>query len=229
MLGLFREWRNLSDITHLFLLGDIFDLWIADYPYFINKYSQIIEELQRLHSMGVMIHYFEGNHDLYLKHYFANRLGFLVHEESVEIYLDNVKLRLEHGDQMDPTDRGYIFLRWLLRTPFMKFLAPRLPERWIIALGERMSRLSRVYTSEYKSISQERSLDVIRKHAVMTHSRNPFDVLICGHVHTVDDFQWNTVSGKVARVINLGAWFDSARVLSFNGKEWTFNDLGECK
>ena len=98
-----------EECTHLFLLGDIFDLWIAHHSYFVDRFRPVIEQLQRLQSVGIELHYFEGNHDLYLKDYWQNQLGIVVHSGPCYLTLDGLVFRLEHGDQMDPDDKGYIF------------------------------------------------------------------------------------------------------------------------
>jgi len=79
---LFLEFLNgLSyddGIRHLCLLGDIFDLWVADHAYFVDRYTEIIDEIRRLLGEGVEVSYFEGNHDLYLRHFWEKALGVTV-------------------------------------------------------------------------------------------------------------------------------------------------------
>ncbi len=206
-------------MTHLFLVGDIFDLWVAGHFYFIEKFKPLIEELRRLHALGVEIHYFEGNHDLYLEHFFARVCGFRVHRQFAYFNLGEMRVRVEHGDEMDPADRGYRFLRWLLRTPLLEWLAPRLPDKFVVWLGQRMSEASRQYTSALKTISLERARDVIRAHALGVWNQfKPFDLLVAGHVHVVEDSEFIPVGqSRAVRVINLGSWFDGARALKIEG------------
>ena len=33
-----RSLSGKSNVTHLFLLGDIFDLWVADHQWFVDRY-----------------------------------------------------------------------------------------------------------------------------------------------------------------------------------------------
>jgi UDP-2,3-diacylglucosamine hydrolase len=218
LLNFFKEITSIDQMTHLFLVGDIFDLWVAGHLYFVEKFKPLIEELRRLHSLGVEIHYFEGNHDLYLEHFYAVHCGFFVHRQFKIFDLGGLKVRVEHGDEMDPNDRGYRFLRWFLRTPFMEWVAPRLPARFVVWLGERMSQASRNYTSNHKTISTESTRKVIQTHAERVWSvHRPFDVLIAGHVHLVEEFEFSP-TGKAqgkspVRVFNLGSWFDGARTL----------------
>ena len=84
------------------MLGDIFDLWVADHRYFIDAYSEIIDQIKRLQRAGIEIHYFEGNHDLHLKSFWQDELGLAVHNEPFYVQLGDTVVRLEHGDQMDP-------------------------------------------------------------------------------------------------------------------------------
>ncbi len=207
---------DAGNVSHLFLMGDIFDLWLADHDYFIERYQGVVDTLVRLRDGGTEIHYFEGNHDLHLSRFWAGRLGFTVHADPVYVELEGLTLRLEHGDQMDPDDRGYRFLRWFLRTPPLRFLICHLPGNLVARIGERASATSRTYTSETKTISASDAVDKIRAHARRAHAARPFDLLVSGHVHIRDDYRFDTSSGE-ARSINLGTWLDAPCYLELDG------------
>ena len=195
-------------VSHLFLLGDVFDLWLADHRYFVDRYRAIVAEIERLRDAGVVVHYFEGNHDLHLEKYWAGQLGLNVHEGPMTLELGGRRLRLEHGDQMDPDDRGYRFLRWFLRTPVLRFVIHNLPGNLAAHIGERASATSRSYTSEKKTISAADAVRKIRDHAQKVHAKTPFDLLISGHVHIRDDYVGETANGPF-RSVNLGTWLDA--------------------
>ncbi len=199
-----RSLAAADGTTHLFLLGDVFDMWLAHHRYFIDRYDRIIKQLVRLHDEGVGIHYFEGNHDLHLKKYWSDELGFNVHSGPVLMKLAGLRLRLEHGDQMDPEDRGYRFLRWFLRTAPLRWLIHHLPGTVAAWIGERASASSRQYTSERKTITADLAIEKIRRHARDMHSLDPFDLLIAGHVHFRDDYR----DDAGFRAVNLGTWLD---------------------
>lgn len=204
-----RFLRTLSaaNATHLFLLGDIFDLWVAGHRYFVDRYRTIVDEVVRLRNEGVEVHYFEGNHDLHLERFWQRKLGVAVHGGPLHVELAGKALRLEHGDEMDPDDRGYRFLRWFLRTPPVRFLVCHLPGRLVAWIGRRASARSRTYTSSVKSVSAAEAVAKIRAHAMRAHAERPFDVIISGHVHVPDDHREE--NGSVSfRSINLGSWLD---------------------
>ena len=220
-LNMLKQLKGYRDITHLFLVGDIFDLWIADHHYFINRYSHVIDELRRLQMEGVEIHYFEGNHDLYLKSFWGKKLGMHVHEGPTTFRLGEFTVRVEHGDQSDPEDRGYRFLRWLLRTPPMRLIAHWLPGTVIAWIGEWASNKSRKYTSEVKTVTNDKAIEKIRSHARRQRAEQPFDYLINGHIHVRDDFKFD-VDGKPVRAINLGSWFDRPEYFFLSDEEQKF-------
>lgn len=196
-----------SEASHLILLGDVFDMWLADHRYFIDKFRDVVDAIVEVRDQGIEIHYFEGNHDLHLQRYWGDELGLEVHADPIHVDIAGKALRLEHGDQMDPDDRGYRFLRWLLRTPPMRFLIHHLPGNFVARLGERASATSRTYTSETKTIARDVAIDKIRSHAGHRHAECPFDLIVSGHVHIRDDYTDETANGPY-RSINLGTWLD---------------------
>ena len=204
-------------VTHLFLVGDIFDLWIGDHAFFKKKWEPITSKLAALKNAGVDIHYFEGNHDLHLAKYWRDQLGVSVHPDSFDLeIIPGCKLRVEHGDLIDPDDKGYLFLRRCLRTPVITQVLLHLPEWFVTYVGQRMSKLSRAYTSaKSKQIHNQEICQRVRNFAERRHAESAFDFLITGHVHVRDD--WKLPSG--ARSINLGSWFEDPAVLLLHAPE----------
>jgi UDP-2,3-diacylglucosamine hydrolase len=205
---------------HLFLVGDIFDLWIADRNYFVDTYATLIEKLVRLKTVGTEIHYFEGNHDLDLEVFWHKKLGFEVKDAAAYYEIGGKVLRVEHGDQMDPEDKGYLFLRWLLRTKIVRTAGRHLPNGLVRRIGQRASETSRDYTSHVKVASEEQSLQNIRTHALNAFAEKPFDIFISGHVHIREDSE-QVAGSKKFRCINLGTWLKEPLVLDLRG--------GECR
>lgn len=207
---------------YVFLVGDIFDLWIGKHKYFVERFQPIVDAVSDLVKAGVEVHYFEGNHDLYLKH-FWKKIGVITHEDAIVTELQGIKVRIEHGDLMNPDDQGYLFLRWLLRTPVMKIIAYLLPSTLVTWIGERASHASRDYTSTSKSLPESDIRLITRTHAIKAARKEMFDLIISGHVHVRDDYEFpvlrvasvdsseDAVEGSV-RSVNLGSWFDEPKV-----------------
>lgn len=216
LLRFLRSWHEGVDRpTHLFLVGDIFDLWIGKHEFFIERFRPIVDALRSLVIQGVEVHFFEGNHDLYLRPFWECELGVTVHEDRALFDLAGLKVRVEHGDLINPDDTGYLFLRAFLRTGAMKWLSGRLPASVVSAIGEHASRASREYTSTAKELPKDEIRRLIREHARLVYMEAPFDLIVTGHVHVADDHSFE-VGGKQVRSINLGSWYDGPKALTLS-------------
>lgn len=207
----------------LFLVGDIFDLWIADHAYFRETFKTVVAAIKELRQASVQIDYFEGNHDLHLKKFWQDELGVQVHTDMAYFSIGDLVVRVEHGDLINPKDHGYLFLRRFLRSMPLRELSFRLPDQAVTWIGERASRASRTYTSSSKSLPHNEIRLLIRRHAEAAYRQKPYDLLVTGHVHVTDDFVLGTNHGRAIRSINLGAWFEECKafVLEPTGGRFT--------
>lgn len=56
----------------VYLLGDIFDFW-HEYRYVVPKgYTRLLGKISELTDRGVEVHFFTGNHDLWVNGSFLN-------------------------------------------------------------------------------------------------------------------------------------------------------------
>jgi UDP-2,3-diacylglucosamine hydrolase len=209
-----RKQGNKSAASHLFLVGDIFDLWIGAHSFFHEQFASVVQAIEQLAIDGLEIHYFEGNHDLHLLDFWLEK-GVDVHTDAADFKINGLKVHVEHGDLINPEDTGYLFLRRFLRTGPLRFLALNLPSFAVRAIGERASRVSRQHTSTAKELPVQTIRNLTRQHAERIHLENKFDLIITGHVHVVDDFELAGLE-KPARSVNLGSWFDGARAFQLN-------------
>ncbi|MBT4761807.1 MAG: UDP-2,3-diacylglucosamine diphosphatase [Bdellovibrionaceae bacterium] len=203
--------KKADNNIRLFFVGDIFDLWISDYTYFQNKFAPIIHEIKEFIKTGNELYYFEGNHDLYLKDFWQKEIGATVVADFEYYEINGIKVRVEHGDLADPEDKGYRFLRAFLRNLIVRFILSRLPEGFLVKLGEMSSRSSRKYTSEVKVVSDDDGKNKIIAYADKCYDHRPFDLMVTGHTHIFDD-----AKTKNYRSINLGSWFDTPKYLQIS-------------
>jgi UDP-2,3-diacylglucosamine hydrolase len=187
-----------GEIRTLYLLGDIFQFWIgrrfADFP----PYQPLIDRLKKLRQTGTDIVYVEGNHDFYLTSYFADELGCTVLPDGGEVEIDDSRVFLTHGDQVNPEDVGYHKLRRFLRSGFIRFVARVISPNliWRIAKwGARKSAESR----EGKTM-RHAPVDLL-----LAYARPHFDAgcrfMVSGHYHEAIFEQ--TENGTL---IALGDW-----------------------
>ncbi|MCB0393251.1 MAG: UDP-2,3-diacylglucosamine diphosphatase [Bdellovibrionales bacterium] len=210
-----------KDATHIGLLGDIFDLWIADHEYFAKKYSGFVEAVKSAVDRGVEVHYIEGNHDFHLKKFWEEKIGARVHEEEHFIESDGIRIRLEHGDFINPDDRAYLIWRKFIRSSFMNFMTHNAPGTWVEGVGEYLSRQSkkrsRVERTPEVDLKIEKSIE---KYSLECAGKYDFDYLVFGHVHLQKEFTF-TANGRKRKSINLGYW-DSPKTYLITPEESKF-------
>lgn len=218
LLRFFHFLRKNSANHQLFMLGDIFDFWLSGGPAFENQYALLIEQIKLFLDEGGKVFYFEGNHDFHVDVFWTKKLGIPVFENEQFFKIGEYKVRLEHGDFINPHDKTYLKYRETVRSAWVEPLAHVLPSFFWKALGEHLSSKSRKKSSVYLKEKESETRQMIRQFAKDKHKENEFDLIITGHMHIVDDYQFESSSGSV-RSINLGTWLDQPRALLICGSD----------
>ncbi len=200
----FVEWLEHieKDAGALFLVGDIFDFWF-DYRHAVPRnFTRTLGQLARMADKGIKLFFFFGNHDMWIKDYFARETGMEIIPDDAEVLINGTKIYIAHGDGLGPGDKNYKRLKKLFRHPVAQWLY-----RWLhpdigIPLAGSFSRMSR--QSSNPKISRFRGPD---KEHLIIHSRKileneHFDYFIFGHRHHTVTYELKP--GSV--YVNLGDW-----------------------
>ena len=204
--------------NRLFLLGDIFDVWVSDGSVFIKKFKIIIDEIVKFKNNGGEVYYFEGNHDVHITKFWSDQYKIPVYTSEQFFELEGVRVRIEHGDYINPDD--VVYLKWLkiLRHPVLEYLAHRVPSAVWNFNAQKYSHKSRKKTARYSSEHSEKIRKLIRNYAIAKASQEPFDILVTGHMHVFDHYEFN-IEGRPLRSVNLGTWLEKPRVLKIENKQ----------
>lgn len=212
-----------KDAAEIFLVGDIFDFWY-EYKYTIPKgTTRLLGKVAELTDAGIPVHFFVGNHDLWMKDYFAAELGVQVHHQPITREFNGKTFFIGHGDGLGPGDRSYKFLRKIFASKVCQWLFSRLHPNLAFYIAKRSSRRSRISTgdSDEKFLGQENEwLFLFSRDHLKTHKT---DYFVFGHRHLPLDLD---VDGK-ARYINLGEWINYNTYAVFDGRDislLTFKD-----
>ena len=202
-----------SDAAAIYLVGDIFDFWY-EYKYTIPKGTvRLIGKIAELTDAGIPVHFFVGNHDLWMKDYFEQELNVSIHHQPVTHTFNNKVFYIGHGDGLGPGDKLYKLLRKIFASKVCQWLFSRLHPNFAFYIAKRSSKRSRVITGDQdeKFLGAENewlylySKDYLKEHKV--------DYFIFGHRHLPLDLD---VEGK-ARYINLGEWIQYNTYAVFDG------------
>ena len=210
----------------LFLLGDIFDAWTSDGSAFIKEYKLIVDEISKLKKNGGEVFYFEGNHDVHIDIFWEKQLNITVIENFEYFQIDGYTVRVEHGDFINPDDKAYLDYRRLIHTPWVEFLAHKLPSIFWKWLSEKQSKKSRKKSSKYAIENVEKIKNLIHTYAETVHRQKPFDLIVTGHMHIFDDYEFY-VDDKKIRSINLGTWLEAPRTLKLKNNKIEIIDLDQ--
>lgn len=191
-----------NDATEIFLVGDMFDFWY-EYKRVVPKgYVRLLGKLGELTDAGIAIHFFVGNHDMWMKDYFFKELNIPVYYNPEEFERGGKKFLIGHGDGLGPGDHGYKRLKKLFRNPVSKWLFGIFPPRLGMGLANYMSRRSRAQTgtTEETFLGEDKEWLIIYCKEVL-QNRN-IDFFVFGHRHLAIDYRLTDNS----RYINLGDW-----------------------
>jgi UDP-2,3-diacylglucosamine hydrolase len=202
-----------ADASEIYLVGDIFDFWY-EYRYTIPKGNARLQgKIAEITDAGIPVHFFVGNHDLWMKDYFKQELNVSVFHDPITRIYNGKTFYIGHGDGLGPGDKGYKILRRVFASPLCQWLFSRLHPNLAFYIAKRSSKRSRVITgdSDEKFLGKENEwLYLFCREYLKTHA---VDYFIFGHRHLPLDLD---VDGK-ARYINLGEWIQYNTYAVFDG------------
>jgi UDP-2,3-diacylglucosamine hydrolase len=136
-----------NEAEQIFIVGDMFDFWF-EYSTVVPKgYVRILGKLAEITDSGVPIHFFVGNHDMWMKDYFRTELNIPVYYEPQTFELHGKRFYIGHGDGLGPGDKGYKFLKKIFRNKVCQWLFGVMPPAIGMGLANFFSRQSRTFAS----------------------------------------------------------------------------------
>ena len=203
-----------NDAQQIFIVGDMFDFWF-EYKLVVPRgYTRLLGKLAELTDFGIKIHFFAGNHDMWMRDYFQNELNIPVYYQPTSFEFNGKKFLIGHGDGQGPGDHGYKFLKKLFRNPLCQRMFGILPPYFGLGIANYFSKKSRELASQKVEVflGEENEWLIIYCKEVL--QKEQYDYFIFGHRHIPIDFTLNEYS----RYINLGEWINYDSYAVFNGE-----------
>ncbi len=211
--------RFLSEIKQtafaVFIIGDVFDFWYEYKKVVPRGYVRLLGKLAELTDSGVAVHFFVGNHDMWMRTYFQEELGIPVYFEQKDFQFNDRHFHLAHGDGLGPGDHKYKALKKVFRNPVCQWLFGLVPPQIGIGLADFFSRQSRAKTgtTEEHFLGEEREWLIIYSRGILKQRK--VDYFVYGHRHLPMDYRLSEDS----RYINLGDWIQYFTYAEFDGTE----------
>ncbi len=203
------------DAQTIFLVGDLFDFWF-EYKNTIPKgFSRFIGKLSSLSDQGIEIVIFTGNHDMWMKGYFVNELSAKVIHDPIQLFINETKIFIGHGDGLGPGDHSYKFLKRVFRNPFLQWCFNWLHPNVGISIANFWSRKSRAQANDRKEEFLGES-EYLWTFAKEKEKEEHHDCYIFGHRHLPIDVE----VGEHSRYLNLGEWLNYNTYVEFDGQQF---------
>jgi len=214
---LFVKWLNQvkEDAKAIYLMGDIFDFWFEYKRAVPRGFTRVLGKLAEICDSGIEVHFFTGNHDIWVFDYLPLETGVIVHRDVVRTEIQGKKFFLAHGDGLGPHDKGYKMLKKIFTNKFLQWAFARLHPNFAIGLALKWSSHSRlsdgkVEADHFRGMDKEWLVhfakDILKNEDV--------DYFVFGHRHC----PCNIVLNGTSRYINTGDWISHFTYEVFDGE-----------
>ncbi len=203
----------------VYLMGDMFDFWFEYKDVVPKGYTRFLGKLSELTDLGVEVHYFTGNHDMWMGDYLEKECGVIIHHEPclLEIYGKEFYLAHGHTLDIDKNDMMARFMFWCFQNKTLQRIARGLHPHWFVNFGLNWAKHNRIMhdgtgEDQYRGEQQE-NLVIFAKNYLKSHpSVNYF---IFGHRH----IELDLMISHECHVIILGEWYSLFTYASFDGDQ----------
>lgn len=212
------RWLDMvkQDAETIFLLGDIFDYWFEYKNVVPRGFTRFLGKIGELTDMGIKIHFFIGNHDIWITDYLRKECGLVTHTDPMVVDINGSKFFLAHGDGLGDNSLSFKILRRIFRSKTCRIPFAAIHPRWTVGFAHRWSNHSRSTGEEPPYMGEDKEhLVVFAKQQLKLASNINF--FIFGHRHIMLDLMLATNS----RVIILGDWIKYFSYGVFDGENFS--------
>ncbi len=212
---LFVSWLDTvsKDAAEIYLMGDIFDFWFEYKKVVPRGFTRVLGKMAEITDRGIPVHFFTGNHDIWVFDYLPTETGVILHKESFITAFAGKRFYLAHGDGMDAEDKGYLLLKKIFTSKILQWLFARIHPNVAIALAHSWSKNSRL-SKKIGGPDFMGEEEGLYKFAESVLKNEPVDYFVFGHRHRLADMK----IGENSRFILLGEWIRSFSYGVFDGK-----------
>lgn len=203
------EWLQSikEDAYALVLVGDVFDYWYEYRSVVPRGYVRFLGCLAELADSGVEIHYFTGNHDIWIYDYLPSEIGLTLHREAAELTFFGKRFFVAHGDEYELENKKYQFLRKVFHSKVCQKLyswihpdiASGLAMGWSHTSRKKGTRESQIVP--YKGENEEYLVRFAKQYSKQRGETAP-DFFIFGHRHIM----LHLMITHQTQVVILGDW-----------------------
>jgi len=216
------EWLNrvAPDAKEIYLLGDIFDYW-WEYKLVVPRgFTRFLGTVASITDSGIPVHFFTGNHDMWVGDYLSTECGVIIHTAPVTTILNGKKFHLAHGEGLGTLDNMYKILLSIFRNRPLRVMYSALHPRIGVGIGLRWSLSSRLGKGITKEFMGEAKEDLIRYARTVLETEN-IEYFIFGHRHLAMTYKLK----DDIEIVFLGDWIRNGSYAELDGNILTFKTI----
>jgi UDP-2,3-diacylglucosamine hydrolase len=203
----------------LYILGDLFEVWIGDDDPEPEK-QRVIAALKALTASGVPCYVMHGNRDFLLGERFCTESGCRLLEDPTIISLHGERVLTMHGDALCTDDHSYQKLRAMVRDPGWQEMFLALSHEQRLMLAEQARAGSKAHIAQAMSAIMD-----VNPQAVLAAMRAAgVKLLLHGHTHRPDVHRFDLDGSPAARIV-LGDWHEQGSVLRWDERGFALQSL----
>lgn len=191
----------------VYILGDLFEVWIGD-DYQSEFIHSIKKALHQLSERGIQLYFMPGNRDFLLGRNFLQQIGGQLLTDPTVINLYGIPSLLMHGDSLCIDDISYMNFREKVRNPTHQKIFLQLP----LFLRKGIARFLRGLSQNRSRKNNYHFIDANESEIKKLMKQYKVQLLIHGHTHkpTIQYFFEN--QQMLGRIV-LGDWETFGSVL----------------
>ena len=215
-------WLNNAaiDAKEIYFLGDIFDYWWEYKKVVPRGFTRFLGAAATITDSGIPVHFFTGNHDMWVGDYLSGECGFTIHTSPVTTIINGKKFHLAHGEGLGTNDTLYKILLSIFRNKTLRAMYSSLHPSIGVGIGHRWSLNSRLGKGLMKEFLGEDKEDLIRYSKSILENEK-IDYFIYGHRHLAMSYKLK----EGAEIIFLGNWIKNGSFAEWDGNDLTFKTL----
>lgn len=209
---LFHHFLNTIRCDHLYLVGDIIDVWALKKSFFWPKqYNEVLHKLLKRSRKGAKVYFIPGNHDEFFREFIGYSFGDIeIVDDLIHETADGRRFLVTHGDRFDAAVRGH---PWMAKLGDWGY-------RRLVVINRVYNAVRRWFGKPYFSLSGAikrkvkgavKFLNNFEKILAAEAHRRNVDGVICGHIHQPAQ----RTAGDV-EYCNTGDWIENCTALVEN-------------
>ncbi len=191
----------------LYILGDLFEVWLGDDDN-NPEHRKVIKAIKQLTSQGTSVYIQHGNRDFLIGSRFESLTGCQLLPDPSVIELYGNRILLMHGDLLCTDDIDYQQFRQQVRDPDWIRKTLQLPLKKREQIAKNLRKQSQQHTQTKPEDIMDVNPDTVKQY--MQDNNTP--MLIHGHTHRPAIHE---LDNKTRRIV-LGDWVTQGSVLRWN-------------